>query len=34
MFSGPPANVVGNMSGGAIGYFTSYPVIYANTVFE
>jgi len=34
MFSGPPANVYGNISEGAIGYFTSYPVIYASTVFE
>jgi len=34
LFSGPPANVYGNMSGGAIGYFTSYPVIYAKTIVE
>ena len=34
MFSGPPANVVGNISGGAIGYFTSYSVIYASTIHE
>lgn len=34
LFSGPPANVYGNLSDGAIGYFTSYPVIYASTVFD
>lgn len=34
LFSGPPANVVGNLSNGAIGYFTSYPVLKASTVFE
>lgn len=34
LFSGPPANVVGNISGGAIGYFTCYPVVYAYTVAE
>lgn len=34
LFSGPPANVSGNISGGAIGYFTTYPVVYASTVFE
>ncbi len=34
MFSGPPANVYGNLSDGAIGYFTSYSVIYASKVFE
>ncbi|MCK4569377.1 MAG: DUF4249 domain-containing protein [Bacteroidales bacterium] len=34
LFSGPPANVIGNLSGGAIGYFTSYPVLYASMVFE
>lgn len=34
MFSGPPANVVGNINGGAIGYFTTYSVIYASTIFE
>lgn len=34
LFSGPPANVVGNLSDGAIGYFTSYPVLFASTVFE
>lgn len=34
LFSGPPANVVGNMSDGAVGYFTSYSVAYASTIFE
>lgn len=34
MFSGPPANVYGNLSNGAVGYFTSYSVIYAKTTFE
>ena len=34
LFSGPPANVYGNLSGGAVGYFTGYPVIYASKVFE
>lgn len=34
LFSGPPANVVGNLSNGAIGYFTTYPVLYASTIFE
>ena len=34
LFSGPPANVYGNLSGGAIGYFTSYSVIYAETTVE
>ncbi|RLD81948.1 MAG: hypothetical protein DRJ15_03005 [Bacteroidetes bacterium] len=34
LFSGPPANVVGNLSDGAIGYFTSYSVLFASMVFE
>lgn len=34
LFSGPPANVIGNMSDGAVGYFTSYSVKYASTIFE
>jgi hypothetical protein len=34
LFSGPPANVPGNLSDGAIGYFTSYPVLFASTIFE
>ena len=34
LFSGPPANVYGNLSGGAMGYFTSFPVLYASLVFE
>lgn len=34
LFSGPPANVYGNLSDGAVGYFTTYSVIYASTVFE
>ena len=34
LFSGPPANVVGNVSDGAIGYFTSYSALFASIVFE
>jgi hypothetical protein len=34
LFSGPPANVTGNLSGGAIGFFATYSVLYASTVFE
>ncbi len=34
LFSGPPANVNGNISGGAVGFFSSFPVMYASTVFE
>lgn len=34
LFSGPPANVEGNISGGAVGFFASFPVMYASTVFE
>lgn len=34
LFSGPPANVVGNLSDGGIGYFTSYSVLFASMVFE
>jgi hypothetical protein len=34
LFSGPPANVFGNLSNGAVGYFTTYPVLYASIVFE
>jgi hypothetical protein len=31
LFSGPPANVKGNISGGAIGFFAAYPVSYSHT---
>jgi len=34
LFGGPPANVVGNLSGGAIGFFAVYAVSYAQTVFD
>ena len=34
LFSGPPANVFGNLSNGAVGYFTTYPVLYAKYIFE
>jgi hypothetical protein len=34
LFSGPPANVVGNLSDGAIGYFPVFNVNYASTVFN
>ena len=34
LFSGPPANIISNVSGGAVGYFTAYSVSYASTVFE
>lgn len=32
LFSGPPANVKGNISNGAIGFFTAYPVSYSHTM--
>lgn len=31
LFSGPPSNVKGNISDGAIGFFTTYPVSYSYT---
>lgn len=34
LFSGPPANVTGNISDGAVGFFASYSVLYASTVAE
>lgn len=33
LFSGPPANVQGNISNGAIGFFAAYAVAYASTVY-
>jgi hypothetical protein len=30
LFSGPPANVKGNLSNGAIGYFAVYPTVYSS----
>ncbi|RCW32696.1 DUF4249 domain-containing protein [Marinilabilia salmonicolor] len=32
LFSGPPANVPGNISNGALGFFTAFSVSYANLV--
>lgn len=32
LFSGPPANVAGNISNGAIGFFATYPVSFSNTI--
>lgn len=34
LFSGPPANVVGNVNNGAVGFFASYAVAYARKVYE
>jgi hypothetical protein len=34
LFSGPPANIISNISGDAVGYFTAYSVSYATTVYE
>jgi hypothetical protein len=34
LFSGPPANVIGNVSDGAIGFFAAYSVSYATEVFH
>ena len=34
MFGGPPANVVGNISDGAIGFFSACSVDYGSTVYE
>lgn len=33
LFSGPPANVKGNISDGALGFFAVYSVSYASTVY-
>jgi hypothetical protein len=33
LFSGPPANVVGNISDGALGFFAVYSTSYASTVY-
>jgi hypothetical protein len=33
LFSGPPANVKGNISNGAAGFFAAYGVAYSTTVF-
>lgn len=34
LFSGPPANVKGNISNGAAGFFAAYGVAYSSTVFR
>jgi hypothetical protein len=34
LFSGPPANVKGNISNGAIGFFAAYSVSYSSKVFQ
>lgn len=34
LFSGPPANVKGNISNGAVGFFAAYGVAYSSTVFN
>ena len=34
LFSGPPANVKGNISNGAFGFFAVYSVSYSSTVFN
>jgi hypothetical protein len=34
LFSGPPANVKGNVSDGAVGFFATYSVAYASKVFS
>lgn len=34
LFGGPPANVVGNISDGAIGFFGAYAVAYASKVYK
>jgi hypothetical protein len=34
MFSGPPANVKGNIDNGAVGFFAAYGVSYASKVFR
>jgi hypothetical protein len=32
LFSGPPANVKGNINNGAIGFFSAYSVTHSSTV--
>jgi hypothetical protein len=32
LFSGPPANIKGNINNGAVGFFATYPVSYAHTL--
>jgi hypothetical protein len=34
LFSGPPANVKGNISDGAVGFFAVYSVSYASTIYQ
>lgn len=34
LFSGPPANVQGNISDGAVGFFAVYAVSYASTIYQ
>jgi hypothetical protein len=34
MFGGPPTNVPGNISGGAVGYFAAYAVSYSTTTYS
>ncbi len=34
LFSGPPANIRGNISDGGVGFFGAYSVDYASTVYE
>jgi len=34
LFSGPPANIISNISGDAVGYFTAYSVSYSSTIFN
>jgi len=34
LFSGPPANVKGNISNGAVGFFAAYGVAYSSKVFQ
>ncbi|MBN3034241.1 MAG: DUF4249 domain-containing protein [Bacteroidales bacterium] len=34
LFSGPPANIKGNISNGAIGFFAAYAATYASTIYN
>jgi hypothetical protein len=34
LFSGPPANVKGNISNGAVGFFAAYGVSYSSIIFQ
>jgi hypothetical protein len=34
LFSGPPANVKGNISDGAVGFFAVYSVSYASNIYQ